>query len=755
MTERKRGLPFSVLLTGIIFAIIVVALLAGIWMNYVSSRYHLEKNAQNLRHMTESHIDTSFRMIDTGLKIYDNTYNDEMEEAFGVVNEEYARAGGDPSRINLSSLQEKIGGMEIHFINNQCIVEYSSDPPDAGLDFSVIYPDFCAYLHGIWNTTGYFPDRVVMDWNTGYLEKFGYMPAPDHRFIIELGLHSEALSTERMELQHGDVIREVREFNPYVKDVLLFQKQKRLVDNASYVPTPEESAMLDYILWENRSTQVVKDDPGETTVWEVIDLRDPAYGADTSIFAKISYDDALLAGELEKLALLHGLAAVLVVFSGGLVAMVVSRRVSRPIERLLEDVDRVAAGDICHPIRPAPGYELSLLAESIQAMIDRLRAEMYQCRVSEERFVNLVTLLPVGVFETDLSGKVTFANPAGLEAFGYTPGDLRAGTNIFSIVAPEDRDRAKHQFSAILQGQRTEGSEYTGLRRDGTSVPIMVYTSARREGGKVTGMRGVVLDISRMKSVEAEIRQLNAELEQRVADRTRELERAMGEMEAFTYSVSHDLRAPLRAIDGFSHILSDSAGTRLTETELRAIRVIRQNVELMDQLIEGVLSLSRLGWKDISREWVDPVPLVREVIAELEALEKERTIEFSVRELPPCYADRVMLRMVFSNLIGNAVKFTRNVAKARVGIGSLVEDSRVVYFVRDNGAGFDMKYSQKIFEPFQRLHTQDEFEGSGIGLTIVDRIVRRHGGQVWARSVPGEGTTFFFTLGGDSGSPPG
>ncbi|HOT03115.1 MAG TPA: ATP-binding protein [Methanolinea sp.] len=750
MTKRQNDgkLPYSYLLMGILFLIIVTALIAGIWMNYESAKSHTVENAERLRAMTESHMDNSFRMIDTGLKLYDNTYNQKMQDAFEIVMAEYVLSGEDPSLMDLPALKDRIGGMDIHLINDQCVVEHSSSPREVGLDFSVIYPDFCQYLHKIWNSSGYYPDRVVMEWYTGALTKYGYMPSPDHRYIIELALRSESFAGERMDLQYSDVVREVQAFNPYLKEVLLFQKQKRLIYNTSYIPSPEESEMLDYILWENRSSQIVTDEnTGKTVVWRVIDLRDPDYAADMSIFAKLTYDDAMLKRELDHIGILNGFAAFLVILSGGLIAMMVSRKLSRPIERLVEDVNIIAEGDLDHAVRPFPSLELSNLSGSIQVMVDRLKAQIRQCEASEERFMDLVRLLPQGVFETDLNGNITFANPIAFEVFGYDPEDLDKRINIFDFLTTKERTLASARFGEILAGKKSHGSEYTGIRKDGSTFPIMVYIAARKEEGTVTGTRGTIVDITHLKKVEEEIRELNAELEARVAQRTSELEFATREMEAFTYSVSHDLRSPLRAIDGFSHLLSESAGPCLDEKQQHFIDVIRHNVELMDNLIDGLLALSRMGRQELKREWISPEPMVREVISEFLNQAPGRKIDVRIGSLPECYADPSMLRQVFTNLIGNAVKFTSKTENARIEIGSLFRDEKAVYYVRDNGAGFDMKYANKLFMEFQRLHSQEEYEGSGIGLAIVERIIRRHGGEIWAESEPGQGATFYFSFG--------
>ena len=754
MRTNDRRLRFSYLLMGILSVLIVTVVLAGIWTSYETSRSNLEANANRLQVMTEAHLDNSFRLIDTGLKLYDNTYNEEMQEAFVTVMADYNLSGGDPARMDLDGLKSQIGGMEIHTINSRCVIDHTTKPSDLGLDFTVIYPDFAVYLQTIRNTSGFYPDRVSTDWINRTQTKWAYMPTPDHRYVIELGLVSEQFEHERMELQYSDVVEEVRTFNPYLDEVLLFQKQKRLVYNKSYAPAPEESAMMDYLLWENRTKQVVRDHASKRTiVWLPIDLRDPDYASDMSIFAKLTYNDARLADEESQLASLHAFAALLVFLTGGLLAVTVSRRVSRPIEQLVADVDAIAGGDLDHAITPVSGYEFSTLAEKTAVMVDRLKQQIRQREASEQRFADLVRLLPQGVFETDLAGNVTFANTAALDLLGLGDDDLRRGIDIFSAIMPDDRPRANKTFQKVLGGGLTGGSEFMGLRTDGSTFPMMVYTAARLEREAVAGVRGSIVDVSRLKQVEAEVRQLNIDLEERVAQRTRELVEATGELEAFTYSVSHDLRAPLRAIDGYSAILAETAGARLEEREHHYLDETRRTVKQMDSLIAGLLSLSRLGRQELVIEQVFPASLVMEVVSVVLDQDPERKVSITVGELPPCCADRAMLRQVFANLIGNAVKFTRDVENPRIEVGAVKEGRETVYYVRDNGIGFDMSGAGEIFRPFQRLHRSNQYEGSGIGLATVDRIIRRHGGRIWAESEPGQGAIFSFTLEGRPGEP--
>ena len=254
---------------------------------------------------------------------------------------------------------------------------------------------------------------------------------------------------------------------------------------------------------------------------------------------------------------------------------------------------------------------------------------------------------------------------------------------------------------------------------------------------------GVLLDLGleRMQT-EEQIRNLNAELESRVG----ELEAANGELEAFSYSVSHDLRAPLRAIHGFTNILLEDHADAQSPGVRRHLDTIHQNALQMGQLIDDLLAFSRTGRQSLNRQPVEPAQLARQALADLEHERQGRQLEITIGDLPPCEADPALLKQVFLNLIANAMKFTRGREPGVIEVGCTCETSprRNVYFVRDNGVGFDMRYAHKLFGVFQRLHRQEDFEGTGVGLAIVQRIVRRHGGDIWAESDVGTGTRFEF-----------
>lgn len=254
-------------------------------------------------------------------------------------------------------------------------------------------------------------------------------------------------------------------------------------------------------------------------------------------------------------------------------------------------------------------------------------------------------------------------------------------------------------------------------------------------------------DITKYKTAEEELRMFNLRLEERVKERTQRLEALNAELESFSYSVSHDLRAPLRAIQGYINVLGEEYESQLDEEAHRIMEIITRNVRRMGFLIDDLLAFSRLGRKALMRVQITMAPMLAEVCDDLQRMEEEtRDIEFMMHPLPSVYADKNAIRQVWTNLISNALKYTRQIPHARIEIGGEEQAEAVQYYIKDNGAGFDMKYYSKLFGVFQRLHGQHEFEGTGVGLAIVHRVITKHGGSVWAESVVGEGATFYLSL---------
>lgn len=270
------------------------------------------------------------------------------------------------------------------------------------------------------------------------------------------------------------------------------------------------------------------------------------------------------------------------------------------------------------------------------------------------------------------------------------------------------------------------------------------------EKGQVVLLISEGRDISEIKYAEAQIRQLNQSLEQRITERTAQLEAANQELEAFSYSVSHDLRSPLRALHGFSGILNQRYGSQLSLQAKHYVERIEVNAKKMANLIDALLTFSRLSRQPLNTQWVDMIAIVREVFQELHEQQVGRQIEVKIANLPPCQADPALLHQVWMNLISNALKYSSQNKFTQIQLGCKSDNDTYFYYIKDNGVGFDMRYSHKLFSVFQRLHTEEEFEGTGVGLANAQRIIHRHGGCIWAEAEINQGATFYFTLEGDS-----
>jgi PAS domain S-box-containing protein len=358
----------------------------------------------------------------------------------------------------------------------------------------------------------------------------------------------------------------------------------------------------------------------------------------------------------------------------------------------------------------------------------------------------------------DLNSIITNWNKGAEKIFGYTAAEM-IGNSIMRLIPAGRQGEENHILGKIRRGESVMHFETLRQTKDGRLIDVSVTASPIKDAtGKVMGVSKVARDITKRKAVEEKIHRMNVELEQRVGERTAQLrtaneklETANEELEAFSYSVSHDLRAPLRHVMGFVELLQKDAGPSLSEQSLCHLTTISQSAKRMGDLIDDLLAFARVGHTALQKTNVNLDELVREIVNAFEVETMKQNIAWEIRPLPAIQADRALLRLVLVNLISNAVKFTGARAKARIEIGSIAGDGETVIFIRDNGAGFDPRYTHKLFGVFQRLHSHDEFEGTGIGLANVRRIIHRHGGRTWAEGVVDGGATFSFSI-PDSGN---
>jgi PAS domain S-box-containing protein len=848
-------------------------------------------DASVIQNQTEESLNQTVQLVDAAYKIYDDSLNREMKKSFTLFLDEYNRSGRDVSRMDLEQVKQQLGGMlDLYIINESMVIEYSTYKPDLGFDFKE-YPYSYKYLKRMLDNPGFYPDRIVREIATGDFRKFAYMPSPDGRYIFELGLVGEAFQDRHGKLSYGAAIDNISSRNPFIIQVLSFDTNKRMVNNYSYKPDNEKIDALGQVVNSRTTYQVENVTRGTTTRYLFIDLVDPDYVSDVSWILEITYDSARINQVLTQLLGFHAMVALVALALSVVGGTLLSQMLTRPVQRIVSDVDRIASGDLDRTLTPTVGSEFEVMERSINTMVKKLKGTIeelrrkeeelieseeryrlvvesqteyiarfrpdgicifaneaycrylgisnteivgkaisrsdeiealrlhlsslvpgspsktiessftsaegsihwqqwnlqaffdpngsiteYQAvgrditerkrmeeelRASERKFKELVALLPQTVFEIDPKGNIGYANQYTFDLFGYSPGELETGLNMLQVVAPEDSEKALQNLRGVINREMSGGREYTLVRKDGTRFQGMVYTAPIIENNVAVGVRGTLIDMTKLRAVEEEIRKLNEELENRVKERTIELIEAYKEMESFTYSVSHDLRAPLRAIDGFSGILLEHYQEELPPEAKAYLNKVRGNAQQMALLIDALLNFSRMSRSLVKKEIIDTRKVITDALEELNPELQGREISLTILDLPPCSADPAMLKLVFQNLLSNALKFTRQREKAEIEVGAFHKDGRTVYYVKDNGIGFDMRYAHKLFGVFQRLHTSSEFEGTGVGLAIVQKIIQRHGGDVWAEAEVGKGATFYFTLEGGivthdtHGVPPG
>jgi PAS domain S-box-containing protein len=457
---------------------------------------------------------------------------------------------------------------------------------------------------------------------------------------------------------------------------------------------------------------------------------------------------------------LYGAIVLLVMAGSILMAFVLSRWLQRSISNPilgLADMARKVSDHRDFSIRAKKfgADELGQLTDAFNEMLHQIQERDAALRSSRERLRLALSASHTGIWDWDLRSNQLLWDEFMHSLFGLKPGSFGGKYEDFiALVHPQDRPELARAVEESVRSGKEFRAEFQVILTDGTPHYLATRGNVIYDGtGKPVRMTGVCLDITERKRAEEEIRKLNAELEERVELRTAELRASHQEMEAFTYSVSHDLRAPLRHIGAFAEILQEEFGKDMDPSAKDYLRRIMHSAQNMSRLVDDLLNLARIGRLGLNRRSVDLKLLVEEVIAEIQPEVRDREIEWKIGNLPRVECDAVLMKQVFANLISNSVKYTRPRHNAAIEVGIKEHNGERALFVSDNGAGFSMKFADKLFGVFQRLHRAEEFEGTGVGLATVQRILQKHGGKIWAEAEVDRGATFYFTI--DSMRRPG
>ncbi|HQQ57126.1 MAG TPA: PAS domain-containing protein [Mesotoga sp.] len=357
--------------------------------------------------------------------------------------------------------------------------------------------------------------------------------------------------------------------------------------------------------------------------------------------------------------------------------------------------------------------------------------------IERKKLRQILDYIPEGIYMVNESYDIEYVNPVLIEKYGPIEGKKCYEFFLkFDAPCPWCKNDQIHSGQPVRWERRSERS---GRIYDLIDIPVF------NDDGSISKLQ-VVHDITDMRTYQEKVERLNVELEARVAERTTQLEAVNKELEAFAYSVSHDLRAPLRAVDGYSRIIEEDYVNVLDSEGLRLFGVIKRNIKKMDQLILDLLALSRVNRTELVKSKIDMIAMVNSLFNEVVTVELREKVKFTVQNLPEVYGDSVMMKQVWINLLSNALKFSATREVITIEVGGYSENGTNTYYVKDNGVGFNQKYANKVFEIFQRLHSSKEFEGTGVGLSIVQRIIHRHGGSVRAEGEENQGATFYFSI---------
>ena len=532
---------------------------------------------------------------------------------------------------------------------------------------------------------------------------------------------------------------------------------------------------------------------------EVLAAYRPVGYLDWGLVVKI--DAAEVYAPLARFRTIVVILEAAIILTGVLSSYLLARRFTRPIFELTGTASTIARGDLT--ARTGLGHrtdEFGELARTFDEMAVQIRRHVHRAdtladashafaqrardleallasvaqRVAEQVGDTCTILLvsedgarlePVALYDRDpevaeLIRTILGTTPMPVDGDTMSSKVFRQNETLLvpQVSISRLRQMTKQEYWPLLDRVASRSLLMVPLRAQGRSIGVLSLARHRPESGAYSeedlkfatalaeraGM--AILNARLYGALEAS----NEDLERRVADRTAELEAANKELEAFSYSVAHDLRAPLRAMDGFSKLVVEDFAPRLPEEAQRYLGLVRDNAQQMGRLIDDLLTFSRLGRKPLDKQQVHTADLVRQVVSDLQQEQMGREVTIQIGDLADCTADPALLKQVFANLLSNALKFTRTCSPASIEVTSRADGGEPVYEVKDNGVGFDMQYAGKLFGVFQRLHRAEEYEGTGVGLAIVQRIIHRHGGRAWAEAAVDKGATFYFTLGGAS-----
>ena len=619
--KLKRFTPIRYHLTFGILMIIIPILVALAVIDYARTKMDMMSNFLSAKEQAESAILHAVKMAESAYTLYSTSLDKNMEQSLTMFLEAFKNAGGDPGKIDLAQLKGKLGGkMDLYIIDENNIVIQTTYPTDLGLDFKT-FPDLGEYLNTIRQGSGYASHRITPEIRTGRLRKFGYMPTPDHKYILELGLVSDEFNEIVKELNYMRIARELIITYPHLNEIFVFDINGHLIGDPELNADKTTMEHIKKVVEEKKNLEIPADVRGISRTYLYVHSEEEKYRIETTRVVKLTWNTHLMDMELRKKARSNLAVSAIAIIGSVIMTLHISGRISQPIHKIVRDVVTIARGNLEHKIEVNENNELKILEQSINMMVNTIKDNMLK------------------------------------------------------------------------------------------------------------------------------IRHYGENLEEKVKERTHKLEEANDQLELFVYSVTHDLRAPLSKIDSVCNSLLEEHGKNLNSECLALAEKIYVESRRMDKLIIDLLAYGRMSRTEIQLDKVETKTVIYQALSQLEAKINEKDAEISIKgDIPDVEAHALTLQEILANLISNAIKYVAHGVKPHVEIRAEEKGGKVKIFVEDNGIGIDPQYHEKIFMLFERLHTMEEYPGTGVGLAIVKKGIEKMGGRVGLTSALGKGSSFWIEL---------
>jgi PAS domain S-box-containing protein len=679
----------------IALVVIVVGLVAV--NDYYNTKNMFERNSQHLERITEQDIIATIKLADQGYTLYDASFNEQMRHGLGAVQEEYQRTGGIPSQMNLMRIKHELGdSFDIYIINASGVIEYTTYEPELGLDFKRV-PYFFTYLTTIRNSEGFFSDRIVEEqYGSGQLRKFAYMPTPDHRYVLELGLAKTSFSTDRSFFQYEKTVERIASANPYIERVRIFNTMGDLVGNISYdVDTPTRIT-LETVIQQRGDITTEKPESGLTVRYLFIDLKNEQYGSDLSRIVEITYNDAMLEKAFTGHIQFHLFVAILALIIGGCAAFILSRYLLQPIKGIVRDVDRISDGDLDWKISPTHMAEFQGLEQSINAMVVSLKNALHEVRDEKTFQQEMINNLPVAVFVKNYhDGKFIFWNKTSEQIFDRVAADVIGKTarevfpeSMASVI--EDEDRVALNSGVYTRNQRISPAH------SGERIIHLVKVPITDSSGKTRYILGMAEDLT---------------------DHAASLKLDL------LYSITRsDILDQLSVI---MHSL-ERAQLKTTEDAMQAFfDSTIGSVESIRNQIGFIRSLQDLGI--VSPTWQHAATSFENAISLLPLNRIDIRAEVDDFEL---FADPLLPR-VFYKLLDNSLRHGGS-TMTEIRLSAYLSEDSLHLIYTDNGIGVPLDQKQKMFAFRQGSET-------GMGLFLVREILGFTAITITETGEPGKG----------------